>query len=112
MTAFGDFLTDQRLKNHMTLRTFCLRFHEDPVYWSRLERGMILPPRSDHSLLEIAGRLNVQDKEAFLTLARSATLAEEKPFSPPIVLDPGLSEEKIKALYKLIKDEQTPRKED
>ena len=59
MKRFGDFIRDLRLKKRMTLREFCKRAEIDPGNWSKIERGISLPPKGKEVLSQIADVLSV-----------------------------------------------------
>jgi transcriptional regulator with XRE-family HTH domain len=48
---FGEYLQELRRSRDQTLRAYCAENGEDPAYISRLERGMIPPPK-DRAVLE------------------------------------------------------------
>jgi len=59
---FGEYVYERRIEHlKMTLREFCLRNHEDPGNWSKLERGKLPPPQSKEKLAEIAGYLDIKE---------------------------------------------------
>jgi transcriptional regulator with XRE-family HTH domain len=48
---FGEYLQALRRERRQTLRAYCAENGEDPAYISRLERGLIPPPK-DRGVLE------------------------------------------------------------
>ena len=110
VSKFGDFIRTQRLLLNLSLRSFCDLHHEDLLYWSRLERAIILPPKSKTRLIEIADKLSLSDKDAFITLAQSAKLSTKKPAIPSIPFGSKMGEKKLTSLFKLIQKETTPRR--
>lgn len=58
---FGSFLEKLRQQSHLTLREFCRRAECDPANISRLERGMIPPPRSTEILGKYARALQLKE---------------------------------------------------
>ena len=48
---FGDFVKNHRKKLKLTLRNFCLKVGIDPGNFSKIERG-ILPPPKDRKILK------------------------------------------------------------
>ncbi len=54
--TFGEKLKSLRLKTSLTLTEFCVRHNLDPGNYSRLERGLKLPPRYQ-ALLEDYARI-------------------------------------------------------
>jgi len=61
---FGGYFRELRLSRDLTLRAYCAESGEDPGYISRLERGLIEPPK---------------DAEVLDRLARSLRLPAESP---------------------------------
>jgi hypothetical protein len=110
MSKFGDFVTTQRLSLNLSLRTFCDLHHEDLLEWSKLERAVILPPKSTKRLIEMADKLSLSDRDEFIALAQSAELSTKKPAVPAIPFGSKLSEKKLASLFKLIQKETTPRR--
>lgn len=45
MDLYGDFVKKIRLEKRLTLREFCRRANIDSGNWSRIERGVMPPPR-------------------------------------------------------------------
>jgi transcriptional regulator with XRE-family HTH domain len=57
---FGEYFRELRLRQGLTLRAFCSEHGEDPAYISRLERGLILPPRDGAVLKRLAAALSLK----------------------------------------------------
>jgi len=70
---FGEFLEILRQRNHLTLREFCRRAGCDPANISRVERGLMPPPRGREILERYATALGLEkdsdDWLAFFDLA-------------------------------------------
>lgn len=73
---FGDFIRARRSRLGLSLREFSRRAQLDPAYVSRLERGLISPPRSKEVLEAYAKSLNFQpaskDWENFFDVVAAA----------------------------------------
>jgi transcriptional regulator with XRE-family HTH domain len=54
-STFGEFIRNLRLERRVTLRAFCEMVGVDPANYSKLERGLLAPPR-DPEKLEIYER--------------------------------------------------------
>ena len=54
MSAFGKYLKEMRAKKGLTLREFCRLANLDPSNWSKVERGMLPPPKSSRVMTDIA----------------------------------------------------------
>ena len=56
---FGAFIKIIRLEKNLSLREFSRMIKEDPSNWSKIERGILKPPRSDNKLSIIAKILKI-----------------------------------------------------
>lgn len=74
--AFATFFKERRMKTGHTLREFCLRHSFDPGNLSRIERGLMPPPRARKKLEVYAGALKIprasEDWGRFFDLASAA----------------------------------------
>ena len=57
---FGAYLKKLRISSGLTLRAFCIKNGFDPGNYSRLERGLLPPPRSEEKLKEYARALGLK----------------------------------------------------
>ncbi len=75
MGAFGSFVRDIRMKNSITLREFCRNASIDPSNWSKIERGVLQPPKTELLLKNIAKSLNIKDgSDEYKTLLELAAI--------------------------------------
>ncbi len=58
---FGEFLKELRLKNKLSLRSFCIKVNADPGNISKVERGVIAPSFSDERLKHYAEGLGLAE---------------------------------------------------
>ena len=58
---FGPFVESLRQRQHLTLREFCKRAGCDPANISRMERGLVPPPKNHDILERYAAALGLQD---------------------------------------------------
>lgn len=58
---FGEFFRESRLGQGYTLRSFCAAFREDPAYISRLETGILEPPKDKEVLNRLASALQLEE---------------------------------------------------
>jgi transcriptional regulator with XRE-family HTH domain len=56
---FGKFIKERRLGKGVTLREFCKLIEADASNWSKIERGLLAPPKSDAKLRKIAEVLEI-----------------------------------------------------
>lgn len=59
--TFGAFVKEARLRAGMTLRAFCRSMDVDPGNWSKIERGILPPPKSRRVLNAIADVLRLEE---------------------------------------------------
>lgn len=57
---FGKYVRERRLKKQLGLRAFCLELQFDPSYWSKIEREITPPPKSEELLTRIAAVLDIR----------------------------------------------------
>ena len=58
MKAFGEYVKQKRLQWGLTLREFCRLTGVDPSNWSKIEKGVLAPPKSKEVLVSVAETLN------------------------------------------------------
>jgi transcriptional regulator with XRE-family HTH domain len=56
---FGKFIKELRIEKGLTLREFCKLIGIDASNWSKTERGLLAPPKSDENLKKIAEVLGI-----------------------------------------------------
>lgn len=59
--GFGEFVKNRRITLKLTLREFCLKHKLDPGNISKLERGILPPPKSQGKLKEYAKYLRLKE---------------------------------------------------
>jgi len=57
---FGEFIKQIRAKQRLGLREFCLEHGHDPSNWSKIERGILTPPRDEKTLRTWAKQLGLK----------------------------------------------------
>ena len=63
--SFGDLIKGLRIAQKKTLRQFCIEHGRDPSNWSKIERGVLPPPRDGATLAQWAKDLGlVPDTDA------------------------------------------------
>jgi len=106
--TFGDFVKKLRIKNGITLREFCRRTNLDPSNWSKIERGILSPPKSKEVLREIGKALKLQkNSEDWFTLMDLATISH---IPTELLVDKSMVE-KLPVLFRTIRGEKPSRKE-
>ena len=113
--TFGEFFKQKRLALRKTLREFCREHELDPGNISKLERGILKPPRSEETLLKYAEYLQLNDDERRMfqdladiganripTVLTDADIAGRLPLFFRTIRDKDFSEEKLNELVKKI----------
>lgn len=57
---FGQFIKEERLKKRIGLREFCRHLSVDASNWSKIERGVMPPPKDEAKLKDIATILDIE----------------------------------------------------
>lgn len=57
---FGEFIKELRIRKELTLREFCRLHKHDPGNWSKIERGLLLPPENEATLEIWASQLGLE----------------------------------------------------
>lgn len=60
---FGEFLKQRRTQLRISLREFCRQNSFDPAFISKLERGVIPPPKSENTLKRLAKALKIEPRQ-------------------------------------------------
>jgi len=56
---FGEFIKERRIGKGLTLREFCKLIEIDASNWSKIERGLLAPPKDDEKFKRIAEVLEI-----------------------------------------------------
>ncbi len=108
MVTFGDFVKNFRIKQNITLREFCRLNDLDPSNWSKIERGLLSPPKSKQVLTAIAESLNMSsDSEDYKTLLDLAAISQ----IPSHLLSDQSILEKLPVFFRTLRGEKPTRKE-
>lgn len=106
--TFGAFVKDARIAAGLTLRAFCRSMQVDPGNWSKIERGILPPPKSKMVLREIAATLRLADgSEEWYELFDLATIS----FIPRDLLEDRSVVEKLPVFFRTLRGEKPARKE-
>lgn len=104
-SRFGDFFKAKRIALGVTLRQFCLEGGLDAGNLSRLERGMIPPPRSREKLEDYAKLLHLkQDSDDWMTFFDLA--AAEAGRIPQDLLNDEEVLEKLPILFRTLRGQK------
>ncbi len=103
MLNFGDFMKQLRLKNKITLREFCRVTGIDPSNWSKIERGVLPPPKSKMMLEEIARVLKLtKESEEWYTLMDLAAITH----IPKELLSDEMIIEKLPVFFRTLRGQK------
>ena len=61
---FGEYVKERRLVLGFSLRTFCRCLKLDPSNWSKIERGILHPPKDKKTLEKIIDLLEIREGTA------------------------------------------------
>jgi transcriptional regulator with XRE-family HTH domain len=74
--TFGEFVKNMRERKELALREFCRLATLDPSNWSKIERGLLPPPKSRQQLNDIATVLMLpRESEEYNTLFDLAAIS-------------------------------------
>jgi transcriptional regulator with XRE-family HTH domain len=108
MYNFGEFVQKIRLQNRITLREFCRQTGIDPSNWSKMERGVLQPPKSQNVLNEIAKVLKIKkNSEEWHTLMDLAAIS----FLPKNLITDQNIIEKLPVFFRTLRGDRPSRKE-
>lgn len=62
---FGELVKTARIEKKIGLREFCKLASLDASNWSKVERGLLAPPRDEEKLHKIAGILGIEKESSF-----------------------------------------------
>ena len=108
MINFGQCVKQFRIQNRITLREFCRILNIDPSNWSKIERGILNPPKSKEVLSEIARVLNIKkDSEDWYTLMDLAAIEH----IPKEILNNQTILEKLPVFFRTLRGQSPSREE-
>src|SRR5437016_14522656 len=102
MTAtFGEFVKQQRLARRLTLRAFCEAAGVDPANYSKLERGLLLPPGDPDRLQPYEQALGLAPDSLEAREMRRLAALDRGKVPPGVLSDPALVG-KLPALFRTL----------
>ncbi len=108
MRYFGEYVKDARIEKQLTLRDFCRRAEIDPSNWSKIERGILQPPKSKEVLGHIAAILGIAEgTEAWFTLHDLAVVAHV----PIEIIDDNALISSLPVFFRTLRGQKPSRKE-
>jgi transcriptional regulator with XRE-family HTH domain len=108
MKNFGEFIKELRIRKEITLREFCRRANLDPSNWSKVERGLLPPPKSKKILEEIAQILKLKkDEDDYYFLFDMAALS----FIPKELVNDSTVVDKLPVFFRTLRGKKPTREE-
>jgi transcriptional regulator with XRE-family HTH domain len=106
--TFGAFVKEARIRAGLTLRGFCKAMNVDPGNWSKVERGILPPPKRRRILNEIAKSLRFErHSEDWHTLFDLASIS----FIPADLLDDQTVVDKLPIFFRTLRGEKPAQEE-
>ncbi|MBA7521223.1 hypothetical protein ES705_13327 [subsurface metagenome] len=108
MKTFGNYIKEKRIEKKITLRKFCKQAELDPSNWSKIERGLLQPPKSRFVLEIIANILKMKKgSEEYYTLFDLAAIS----FVPNDLIADEKVLEKLPVFFRTVRGEPPTREE-
>ena len=102
---FALFLQSFRRRQQLPLRRFCERFDLDPGTYSKMERGLRPPPKSDQAQRKMAGQLGLEESSKAWRRFMDAAAASAGQVPRDILDDEALAA-KLPILFRTIRGEK------
>jgi transcriptional regulator with XRE-family HTH domain len=108
--TFGQFVKSLRSQQNLGLREFCLQYKHDPSNWSKIERGILAPPKAQEILEEMAAQLGLKKGDSnwfvFFDLASVA-----QGVIPDDILSDEALVQKLPIFFRTIRGEKPTKEE-
>src|SRR5436305_11422429 len=99
--GFGGYVKQQRLARRLTLRAFCEAAGVDPANYSKLERGLLVPPRDPEKLKPYERALGLAPDSPEAREMRRLAALDRGELPPGVLSDPELVG-KLPALFRTL----------
>ena len=100
--SFGEMVKNLRIEKKVTLRQFCQENGYDPSNWSKIERGVNLPPKDEETLTRWAKALGLKPKtDAWKNFMLAAEVSRGN-IPREVMNDPALLE-KLPAFFRTVR---------
>jgi len=108
MITFGHYIKNLRIDRRITLRDFCRKAGIDPSNWSRIERGILPPPKSKTNLESIRESLDLEvNSDEYTTLKELAVIGHV----PTELLNNQKVVDKLPVFFRTLRGEKPTREE-
>jgi transcriptional regulator with XRE-family HTH domain len=108
-TTFGEFIKRLRAERRLTLRAFCESVGIDPANYSKLERGLLPPPRDPAKLAAFELALGIEADSAESRELRRLAALDRGEVPPSILADHELVA-KLPALFRTLEGDPVDEK--
>lgn len=108
MPRFGELLRDHRRRVGITLRAFAADAGLDPAYISRIERGIIPPPKDESKVIALAETLGLTEGSEEWTAFTDAAALDAGRLPPDLAGDPALLD-KMPLLFRTVRGQKVDR---
>lgn len=107
MKTFGEYIKMLRIEKRITLREFCRSTNIDPSNWSKIERGLMPPPKSKEVLESIRITFGLKsNSEEYTTLKELAVIGHV----PVDLLDQKVVD-RLPVFFRTLRGEKPTREE-
>jgi len=108
--SFGDTVKNLRILKKVTLRQFCQAYGYDPSNWSKIERGVNLPPKDKETLARWAKALGLKPKtEEWRNFMLEAEISRGN--IPREVMNDSALLEKLPAFFRTVRGSEVGERE-
>lgn len=108
--SFGDTVKNFRISKKVTLRQFCQKHGYDPSNWSKIERGINLPPKDEETLARWAKALGLKTKtEDWKNFMLEAEISRGN--IPREVMNDSALLEKLPAFFRTVRGSEVGERE-
>ncbi len=108
--SFGEMVKNLRIEKKVTLRQFCQENGYDPSNWSKIERGVNLPPKDEETLTRWAKALGLKPKtDAWKNFILEAEVSRGN-IPREVMNDPALLE-KLPAFFRTVRGSEVSGRE-
>jgi predicted nucleotidyltransferase len=108
--SFGETVKNLRIVKKVTLRQFCQEHGYDPSNWSKIERGINLPPKDEETLERWAKALDLKPKtEAWKNFMLEAEISRGN--IPREVMNDQALLEKLPAFFRTVRGSEVGGRE-
>lgn len=107
---FGGYFKELRQRKGLTLRSFCAEYGLDPGNLSKMERGLIAPPKSREVMEKYAGYLSIKkgDDEYYKFFDLAAVCYGQ---IPAYFMDDATLVSKLPLVFRTLRGKEVPHEQ-